>query len=142
MKIRFKKICLIFSLLFSIGCSNVTKSSTKLFVDIESDQKDTVALYIHEYGKLPKNYMTKKEARKYGWTSGALSVILPGNSIGGDRYGNYEETLPSDDMYFERDIDTDHSKSRGSKRIVFSNDGDIYYTDDHYDTFQQLYKGN
>lgn len=84
--------------------------------------------------------MTKKEARMLGWESGALSKILPGKSIGGDRYGNYEEVLPVDEIYYERDIDTGKT-SRGKKRIVYSKDGDIWYTEDHYDTFKLLYDG-
>lgn len=85
--------------------------------------------------------MTKKEARMHGWESGALSKILPGKSIGGDRYGNYEEVLPVDEIYYECDIDTEGKTSRGKKRIVYSKDGDIWYTEDHYDTFKLLYDG-
>lgn len=107
----------------------------------ESDQKDEVAMYIHLYDHLPSNYMTKKEARKHGWEAGALSKLLPGKSIGGDKYGNYEETLPVEDTYYECDIDTQGKTSRGKKRIVYSEDGDIWYTDDHYETFEQLYEG-
>lgn len=107
----------------------------------ESDQKDEVAMYIHLFDHLPSNYMTKKEARKHGWEAGALSKLLPGKSIGGDKYGNYEETLPVEDTYYECDIDTQGKTSRGKKRIVYSEDGDIWYTDDHYETFEQLYEG-
>ena len=62
-------------------------------------------------------------------------------SIGGDRFGNYEELLPDANgrTWTECDIDTLHAKSRGAKRIVFSNDGLIYYTDDHYESFELLY---
>ena len=98
-------------------------------------------MYIHLYDHLPSNYMTKKEARKHGWEAGALSKLLPGKSIGGDKYGNYEETLPVEDTYYECDIDTQGKTSRGKKRIVYSEDGDIWYTDDHYETFEQLYEG-
>lgn len=115
--------------------------NTSISESVESDQKDEVAMYIHLYDHLPSNYMTKKEARKHGWEAGALYKILPGKSIGGDRYGNYEETLPVDDTYYECDIDTQGKTSRGKKRIVYSEDGDIWYTDDHYETFEQLYEG-
>jgi guanyl-specific ribonuclease Sa len=32
-----------------------------------------------------------------------------------------------------------YAKSRGAKRIVFSNDGLIYYTEDHYESFELIY---
>jgi len=103
--------------------------------------KDDVALYIHTYGHLPSNFMTKSEARKKGWEGGSLEDYFPGCSIGGDVFGNREGILPTRKgrTYYECDIDTKGKKSRGAKRIVFSNDGLIYYTDDHYETFTLLY---
>ena len=107
--------------------------------------KDEVALYIHLFGHLPKNYITKAEAESLGWSGyGSLEPYAPGYSIGGDYFGNYEKLLPTKKgrKYTECDIDTRRKKSRGAKRIVFSNDGLIYYTDDHYTTFTLLYGGN
>lgn len=103
--------------------------------------KDDVALYIHVYGHLPSNFITKKEAEKLGWSGGSLESYAPGKCIGGDRFGNYEGLLPKKTgrSYTECDIDTLGKKSRGAKRIVFSNDGLIYYTDDHYASFELLY---
>lgn len=103
--------------------------------------KEDVALYIHTYGELPDNFLTKKEAEKLGWSGGSLEPYAPGMSIGGSRFGNYEGALPEKNgrTYTECDIDTKGAKSRGAKRIVFSNDGLIYYTDDHYKTFTLLY---
>ena len=101
--------------------------------------KEDVALYIHLYGKLPKNFMTKSEARKLGWEGGSLEPYAPNMCIGGDYFGNYEELLPTDRTYRECDIDTLGAKSRGAKRLVFSDGGLIYYTDDHYETFELLY---
>ena len=105
------------------------------------DSKDEVALYIHTYGHLPGNYITKKEAQKLGWPGGSLEPYAPGMSIGGDYFGNYEKKLPKVKGvdYHECDIGTAGRKSRGAKRIIFSDDGRIYYTDDHYETFTQLY---
>ena len=102
---------------------------------------EDVALYLHLYGRLPKNFITKKEARALGWESGGLESYAPGKCIGGDRFGNYEGLLPEKKgrSYTECDIDTLGAKSRGAKRIVFSNDGLIYYTDDHYESFTLLY---
>ena len=103
--------------------------------------KEDVALYIHIYGHLPQNFMTKKEAQKLGWEGGSLEKFAPGMCIGGDKFGNYEGLLPEAPgrTWTECDIDTLGAKSRGAKRIVFSNDGLIYYTDDHYESFELLY---
>lgn len=103
--------------------------------------KDDVALYIHTFGHLPQNFITKKEAQKLGWSGGSLEPYAPGKCIGGSHFGNYEGLLPQKDgrSYTECDIDTLGKDSRGAKRIVFSNDGLIYYTDDHYESFTLLY---
>ena len=103
--------------------------------------KDDVALYIHTYGHLPDNFITKKDAQALGWPGGSLEPYAPGKCIGGSRFGNYEGLLPEADgrTYTECDIDTLGADSRGAKRIVFSNDGLIYYTEDHYESFELLY---
>ncbi|MCI9376279.1 MAG: ribonuclease, partial [Oscillibacter sp.] len=103
--------------------------------------KEDVALYIHLYGRLPSNFITKKEAQALGWPGGSLESYAPGMCIGGSRFGNYEGLLPDADgrTFTECDIDTLGANSRGAKRIVFSNDGLIYYTEDHYESFELLY---
>ena len=103
--------------------------------------KEDVALYIHTYGRLPDNFISKKEAQNLGWPGGDLEPYAPGMCIGGSRFGNYEGLLPEAKgrTYTECDIDTLGAKSRGAKRIVFSNDGLIYYTEDHYESFELLY---
>jgi hypothetical protein len=105
------------------------------------DSKDDVALYLYTYHHLPSNFMTKKEARKQGWEGGALNQTIPGMCIGGDTFGNNEGLLPKKRgrTYQECDIGTLKAKSRGAKRIIWSNDWNIYYTDDHYDSFTLLY---
>ena len=109
--------------------------------DGEYTSREKVALYIHTYGKLPQNFIKKSEAKKLGWEGGSLEPYAPGRSIGGDRFGNYEGLLPEAEgrRYTECDIDTKGRSSRGAKRIVFSNDGLIYYTGDHYKSFELLY---
>lgn len=101
--------------------------------------KDDVALYIHTYGRLPDNYITKNEARDLGWEGGSVERFKEGAAIGGDRFGNYEGLLPDGHNYTECDIDTNGQSSRGAKRIIFSDDGLVYYTDDHYESFELLY---
>lgn len=101
--------------------------------------KDDVALYLYIYEKLPGNYLTKAEAKEtLGWSGGGLP---DGYAIGGDKFGNREGLLPKENgrQYYECDIDTNGKGSRGVKRIVFSNDGLIYYTEDHYASFTLLY---
>lgn len=105
------------------------------------DSKEDVALYLHLYGHLPNNYIAKKDAEALGWAGGSLEPYAPGKCIGGSRFGNYEGLLPAANgrKYTECDVDTLGKSSRGAKRIVFSNDGLIYYTDDHYASFELLY---
>ena len=107
----------------------------------EYTSAEDVALYLHLYAHLPQNFITKKDARALGWNGGGLDDYAGGKCIGGDRFGNYEGLLPDAPgrEYHECDIDTLHAVSRGAKRIVYSNDGLIYYTEDHYESFILLY---
>ena len=102
--------------------------------------KEHVALYIHLYGKLPSNYITKSEAQRLGWDSRTYTLdrAAPGKSIGGDRFGNYEGQLPGGVSYKECDIDYTGGY-RNAKRIIYGSDGSVYYTEDHYETFERLY---
>ena len=103
---------------------------------------DLVAAYIHVFNKLPSNYITKNEAAKLGWVSnkGNLWDVTDQMSIGGDKFGNYEGLLPKKNgrQWYECDVNY-YGGYRGSERILYSNDGLIYYTDDHYESFTQLY---
>lgn len=103
---------------------------------------EDVAEYIHTFGTLPDNFITKSEAKALGWDNkkGNLWDVADGKSIGGDHFGNYEGLLPEekDRKYTECDVNY-NGGYRGSERIIFSNDGLIYYTNDHYKTFTQLY---
>lgn len=109
--------------------------------DGEYTDKEHVAAYLRAYGHLPSNYITKREAQELGWVAryGNLDRVAPGKSIGGDRFGNYEGQLPDarGRRWTECDIDFDGTY-RNDKRIVFSNDGLIYYTEDHYQTFVDI----
>lgn len=120
--------------------SKTTKAQT-LDKNGSYTSKEDVALYIHTYGELPGNFISKKEAERLGWDGGSLEPYAPGKSIGGSYFGNYEGKLPKKKgrTYHECDIDTKGKRSRGPKRIVYSTDGLIYYTPDHYETFELLY---
>lgn len=116
--------------------------STSLEENKGYTSKEDVALYIHTYGKLPKNFIRKKEARNLGWESnqGNLWDVTDKMSIGGDRFGNREGLLPKAEgrYYYECDINY-QGGYRGAERIVYSNDGLIYYTENHYESFVKLY---
>jgi hypothetical protein len=124
--------------------SESTEAATTV---VEGEYYDTpyaVSEYIEVYGELPKNYLTKDEASDLGWVAseGNLWEVAPAHSIGGDYFGNYEELLPEDANrdYFEADIDYDGGH-RNAKRLVFSNDGLYFYTDDHYESFEEIEVG-
>ena len=126
----------------SENTENTEDPKTGIEENGEYSSKDEVALYIHTYGHLPSNFITKNEAKNLGWDSskGNLWEVAPGKSIGGDKFGNREGLLPKADkrQYYECDIDFDGGY-RNEKRIIYSNDGLIYYTGDHYSSFTQLY---
>ena len=127
----------------STGEESTEAGTTESYLDRNGtyDSKEEVALYLHLYGELPENFITKSEAERLGWEGGSVEKYAPGKCIGGDRFGNREGILPkaSGRQYYECDIDTLGENSRGAKRIVYSNDGLIYYTDDHYESFELLY---
>ena len=103
-----------------------------------------VALYLYAFGELPPNYLTKSEAREMGWVAsqGNLWEVAPGLCIGGDAFGNREGLLPKarGRQYYECDVNYEGG-FRGAERIVFSNDGLIYYSPSHYADFELLYEG-
>lgn len=124
------------------AAANVAANTNKITVSQTGtySDKDHVAKYIYQFKKLPSNYITKGEAKKLGWqTKGTLDKVAPGKSIGGDRYGDYEGKLPKASNRKWTECDIDYVKgNRNAKRIIFSNDGLIYYTNDHYKTFTKL----
>lgn len=105
---------------------------------------ENVVLYLDTYGCLPPNYITKNEARDLGWSGGSAEEYLEGAAIGGDSFGNREGLLPKADgrKYTECDLDTLGQSSRGAHRLLFSNDGLYFFTDDHYESFTQVFVEN
>ena len=121
-----------------------TRENINLDENGEYNSKEDVAAYIYKYEHLPDNYITKQEAQNLGWIGGSVSDVAPGKSIGGDRF--YTKNIDRDDIaladgryYLECDVDTDDKSDRGTERLIFSNDGLVYYTDDHYQTFELTY---
>lgn len=140
-------LLLIFTLSAMTGCLAIKKADQPINqLQVEEGQaytsKEEVALYLHQYSKLPVNFITKKEASALGWKSseGNLWQVSNQASIGGDTFGNREGLLPKEKgrVYYECDINY-KGGFRGAERLVFSNDGLIYYTADHYETFTKLY---
>ena len=106
------------------------------------EEAQRIADYIFENGKLPNNFITKREARTLGWDSSwnYVSDVAPGMSIGGDYFGNYEKQLPvvENRLYYEADCFY-HGGKRNEYRIIYSTDGHVWYTEDHYETFTELF---
>lgn len=131
------------------GCAQtgtVVEEAQKETIEIEENEyyynTEDVALYIHTYNKLPENFITKSEANEMGWDSqaGNLWEVANGYVIGGDDFGNREKLLPIKEgrKYYEADVNYEGGY-RGAERLVYSNDGLIFYTEDHYESFEQLY---
>ena len=153
-----KLLCFLLVLVFAFGCfaENMTEDevlcedgvaiTADLIVEYGCDYylKDEVALYLYAFCELPPNYITKNEAMDLGWVSnrGNLWDVFEGGCIGGDRFGNYERILPTKKgrTYYECDVNYEGGY-RDVYRIVFSTDGLIYSTEDHYETFELLYEG-
>lgn len=129
------------------GCTEVddlgSTGTDELIVQQDGwySSKEEVAAYLMEFECLPENYLTKNEAYDLGWDpdEGNLWDVADGMSIGGDRFGNREGLLPKEKgrQYYECDIDYEGGY-RNEKRIVYSNDGLIYYTEDHYASFEEI----
>ncbi|MFL8907106.1 ribonuclease domain-containing protein [Helcococcus kunzii] len=117
-------------------------TSTKIDENGHYYSKDEVALYLHTFGKLPSNYLTKNEAKKLGWDAqkGNLWKVTDKGVIGGDRFGNREGNLSSNEKYFEADVNY-NGGHRGAERLVYTTNGKvIYYSNDHYKNFEVLYE--
>ena len=122
-----------------------TEEETFLSAPVEEGEfyydLEHVVLYLEFYGCLPENYITKDEARALGWEGGTPERFLEGSAIGGDAFGNREGVLP-EGSYTECDLNTDGQSSRGAERLVFSDDGRYYHTEDHYESFTQVWVEN
>ena len=94
---------------------------------------------LRDTGHLSPRYVTKDEARARGWRGGGLCSVWPGHVIGGDVFNNFGRQLPGGPgrVYHEADLDTGCGQ-RGAKRLIYSNDGAIFVTVDHYNTFTQV----
>ena len=140
----FKKTISIIILFTLLACQNSNIKPNNLLEDGYYTSKEEVSLYLVTYHRLPNNYITKDEAEELGWDNdkGNLWDVTDKMSIGGDRFYNREGLLPKDNeiIYYECDIDYEVG-FRNAKRIVYSSKWAVYYTDNHYDSFELLYEG-
>lgn len=148
-KNRFLALLLLFFFLLA-SCNNSQKAiesregesflSTESVQSLEPDgyyyELEDLVAYLQEYGHLPVNYITKEQARELDWQIDDGSGLV----IGGDPFGNWEGLLPQKPgrQYYEADLVEGYSHHRGPCRLVFSNDGLIFYTDDHYESFEKI----
>ena len=125
------------------GTENNNKKSSNNYSTQSIDEltkQSVVVAYLKTHQKLPDYYITKKAAKSSGWeaSKGNLCDVLPGRAIGGDKFTNREKRLPTQKgrNYYEADLNYNCGR-RNADRVVFSNDGLIFVTTDHYKTFQE-----
>ena len=121
----------------SSDASNANSYSNQQSIDQLTEEK-TVINYVKQNHKLPDYYITKNEARKHGWnpSKGNLCEVLSGKAIGGDKFSNRERTLPEGEKYFEADVNY-NCGNRNADRIIFTKNGDVYLTKNHYKSFEK-----
>jgi guanyl-specific ribonuclease Sa len=120
--------------------TKVVKSSNQNSTgDISQITKAEVVIeFVKVNHQLPDFYLTKNKAKKLGWipSKANLCEVLPGRAIGGDHFSNREKQLPEGEQYFEADVNFSCG-SRNADRIIFTKNGDVYLSTDHYKSFQK-----
>ncbi|MFV8846336.1 ribonuclease [Serratia fonticola] len=131
-----------FSALQGDGDRALTNDSPPAAESIEQlTQQQRVVSYVQQHQRLPDYYITKKQAREQGWDArdGNLCKVLPGKAIGGDRFSNREGQLPTANNRIWREADINYQCGRrGADRLLYSSDGLIYVTRDHYKNFMRM----
>ncbi|WP_298703251.1 ribonuclease domain-containing protein [uncultured Campylobacter sp.] len=118
---------------------NPAENSKNQLADEPCISRECVSAHIRRTGSLPQNFITKKQAGELGWQGGDLWRYARGKSIGGDRFGNFERRLPDKKGRIWRECDIEYRGGpRSAKRLIFSNDGLIFYTADHYESFERV----
>lgn len=120
----------------SVSWSDSVKVGTATFDGING-----IDVLLLSGNPLPQQYVTKAQAKKAGWKPALLNLrsVISNGTIGGDIYKNLEEKLPSAQgrIWYEADINYTGG-ARNSSRILYSNDGLVFVTYDHYLTFNQI----
>lgn len=112
--------------------------------DESYDTPEQVAQYLYRYRHLPSNYVTKNQAKEKGWIpkKGNLQEVIPGASIGGDRFSNRQQLVPAGHRWRECDVNY-HGGRRGAERLLYDDDCTmVYYTGDHYQTVTLMFNNN
>lgn len=119
-RLRYLYVIVLLLLVIATIGSNVTVRENKEYTDF-----DHVALYILTYNDVPDNYVPKILSSEYDNPS-KYGVFL-----------NIEGRLPLDDTYTEAYINGT-PEDFGMERFVFSDDGELYYTLNHYESFSEI----
>ena len=116
--------------------SNKNNNSSNQIDELTNDE--IVVKYLKEHGELPDYYITKSEAKSLGWvpSKGNLCEVAPGKAIGGDKFSNREKQLPKGEQYYEADVNY-NCGNRGADRIVFTKNGEVWLTKNHYKSFER-----
>jgi ribonuclease T1 len=119
------------------GCSSTdTGTSTDVDVSSAASVKATPAWV----GGMP----AVAEARLPAEARATLALIDRGGPFpyakDGAVFGNFERELPQHPRgyYHEYTVRTPGERDRGARRIVTGQGGEIYYTDDHYESFRAV----
>jgi len=114
---------------------NTVQNSSEIY---SLTAEKTVINYVKQNHKLPDYYITKNAAKNQGWdpSKGNLCEVLPGKAIGGDHFSNREKTLTESEQYYEADVNY-HCGNRNADRIVFTKNGEVYLTKNHYKSFEK-----
>lgn len=116
---------------------NSDNSSNSNSID-ELTKDEKVIAYVKSNHQLPDFYITKSEAKSKGWipSKGNLCDVLKGKAIGGDKFSNREKQLPKGEQYYEADVNY-NCGNRNTDRIVFTKNGDVWLTKNHYKSFEK-----
>lgn len=106
--------------------------------DLGTDGADWWVKYLN---KLPGYYITRDNAIQAGWNpfGGNLAEVAPGCMLFGGIYQNRKHQLPETNgrTWYEADINY-AGGYRNKQRLLFSNDGLVFVTYDHYKTFAEI----
>lgn len=97
--------------------------------------------WLIRFKHLPSYYISQEDAANLGWEAklGNLSNVAPGKMLAKGIYQNRNGHLPQESgrIWYEADINY-KSGWRNDQRILYSNDGLVFVSYDHYQTFTEI----